>query len=280
MAPSTRLSRSIRVIATVLILFHLWAVVGRPIEFATQGPFGTSPSATLFRMPVRAYSQFTYLDHGYAFFAPDPGPSHLIAVTLTNPDGQNIDLKYPDLNDQWPRLLYHRHFMLAEFFNDIYHPPGNPPAEIANNTDSVRDWHMARRRYETVRDSITTRLVARHRDHQIKLRRLEHRQPGLPEFFEAKMPLNDPRLITSLDDLVDGSPELPEASTPMQSQILPQTLRPTTRENTTPSEKAPVRDAPTRLNSAEQVRPIRVEEPTDMTGESRQSVSEKAGSDQ
>lgn len=200
--------------ASVLIIGHLWAVIGRPLEFATQGPFGASPSMTRFRDPVRGYSQFAYLDHGYAFFAPEPGPSHLIRVTITPPSETDaaasspaapLVRNYPDLNDQWPRLLYHRHFMLAEFLNDIHHPPGEPPREIAQNPVAVREWIQARRRYETVRDSILNRLQTAHPRSTVAIDRLEHRQPGLPEFMEDNVPLDAPQLYTVLPD----APPLP-----------------------------------------------------------------------
>jgi hypothetical protein len=257
--PGAATSLWFRIIASVLIIGHLWAVIGRPIEFATQGPFGTSPSATLFRNPVRAYSQFAYLDHGYAFFAPDPGPSHLIAATVTAKDGSVIELMYPDLRDQWPRLMYHRHFMLSEFLNNIYHPPGEPPLDIVNNPTAARDWRMARRRYETVRDSIVECLQKQHPDCEIAIRRLQHRQPGLPEFFEEKIAIDDARLVTTLLDEIEpldppqtpgpmpqpnvGAP--PIGMVPMQSTVVPQVDFP----------KAFV----PRSSSIEEIRPIREE---------------------
>ena len=191
----------------MLVIGHLWAVISRPIEFATLGPFGASPSATLFRAPVRGYSQFAYLDHGYAFFAPDPGPSHLIEAEIVGPDQQRKTARYPDLGDQSPRLLYHRHFMLAEFLNDVYHPPGDPPRAIAEDPAALRGWHQSRRRYESVRDSILNRLETRYPDSQIAIQRLQHRPPGLPEFIEQKIPLNDPGLYRILHDSVDGEPQ-------------------------------------------------------------------------
>jgi len=203
-------------VASVFIIGHLWAVIGRPLEFATQGPFGASPSMTRFRDPVRGYSQFAYLDHGYAFFAPEPGPSHLIRATITPPSGTDATASspspvaplvrnYPDLNDQWPRLLYHRHFMLAEFLNDIHHPPGEPPQEIAQNPVAIREWIQARRRFETVRDSILNRLQTAHPRATVAIDRLEHRQPGLPEFMEDNVPLDAPQLYSVLPD----APPLP-----------------------------------------------------------------------
>lgn len=211
--------------ASVLIIGHLWAVVGRPLEFATQGPFGASPSMTLFRAPVRGYSQFTYLDHGYAFFAPEPGPSHLIRATITplsgtEPAASNpvtpLVRTYPDLDDQWPRLLYHRHFMLAEFLNDIYHPPGEPPQEIAQNPVAIREWIQARRRYETVRDSILNRLQTAYPQSTVAIERLEHRQPGLPEFMEDNVPLDAPQLYTVLPDAPPPLPLEPLPPAPVE----------------------------------------------------------------
>ncbi len=108
--------RSIRIAISLLLLWHLAAVIGRPWEFATQGPFGNSPSASTFYQVVGGYSQFLYLDHGYAFFAPDPGPSHYFVADVQATNNPKTQLKFPDLSQQWPRLLYHRHFMLAEFF--------------------------------------------------------------------------------------------------------------------------------------------------------------------
>jgi hypothetical protein len=237
----------------VLIIGHVWAVVGRPIEFATQGPFGTSPSATLFRDPVRAYSQFVYLDHGYAFFAPDPGPSHLIGASVTARDGKTSDLLYPDLGNQWPRLMYHRHFMLAEFLNNVYHPPGEPPENIAANPIAARDWRLSRRRYESVRDSIVGCLQKQNPDCNISVRRLEHRQPGLPEFFGDKIAIDDQRLVTTLLDEIEAisredsqTPPIPSAASPpigLQPNELP----------AVPRSRLP------RSNSVEEIRPIREE---------------------
>ncbi len=196
-------------------------MISRPIEFATLGPFGASPSASLFRVPVRGYSQFAYLDHGYAFFAPDPGPSHLIEATITRADGEQVERRYPDLADQRPRLLYHRHFMLAEFLNDVYHPPGDPPPGVIEDPEALRAWHQSRRRYVAVHDSIINRLQARHPASQIAIRRLEHRPPGLPEFMEGKVPLDDARLYRVLFDTPDEQLEYGEADEMIQPIPVP-----------------------------------------------------------
>ncbi|MGV3485482.1 MAG: hypothetical protein ACO1RT_13785 [Planctomycetaceae bacterium] len=213
MPPSTAISppswfanRRVRFGISVLLIGHLWAVVGRPFEFATQGPFGSSPSASAFYAPIRGYSQFAYLDHGYAFFAPDPGPSHFIQAAITDSEGVRVEKKYPDLSQQWPRLLYHRHFMLAEFLNDVHHPPGDPPAEIAEDAAASAAWVRARRRYEDVRDSILNHLRYRYPRSEVAIRRMEHRQPGLPEFLQGEVGTRDESLLRVLFDTLDDLP--------------------------------------------------------------------------
>jgi hypothetical protein len=62
----------------------------------------------------RHYLNLIYMNHGYEFFAPDPGGTHLISFRVTKPDGTTVEGRFPDLEVQWPRLLYHRHMMLAE----------------------------------------------------------------------------------------------------------------------------------------------------------------------
>jgi hypothetical protein len=67
------------------------------------------------------YITATFLDHSYKFFAPNPGPSHLVRYDLYFADGSSRvnrdDQILPDRVGHWPRLLYHRHFMLTEFMN-------------------------------------------------------------------------------------------------------------------------------------------------------------------
>jgi hypothetical protein len=55
------------------------------------------------------------LNHGYHFFAPDPGPGHIVRYVVSDEQGQTIaEGTFPDADTYWPRLRYHRHFMLAD----------------------------------------------------------------------------------------------------------------------------------------------------------------------
>ncbi len=208
----TTLGKPARIAISLLVIVHLWAVVGRPLEFATQGPFGTSPSASAFFAPVRPYSQFTYLDHGYAFFAPDPGPSHLFQVAITTGSGETLEPQYPDRRQQWPRLMYHRHFMLAEFLNDVHQPPLEEfelEPEERRSVEALRAFEslrLGRMRFEAVRDSMLDHVRVRHPGSQVAIRRIEHRQPGIPEFFRENIAIDDPRLYRILFDSLGGAP--------------------------------------------------------------------------
>lgn len=110
-----------RVISGVILL-HLVGVVA--------GPLAAPPSSELFSKlwdKMQWYVEPMFLNHGYRFFGPDPGPSHLVEWEVELPDGSTLKGDFPNLNDQQPRLFYHRHFMLSErlqAFPDTRQSPG------------------------------------------------------------------------------------------------------------------------------------------------------------
>ncbi len=59
------------------------------------------------------YLQFLYMNQGHHFFAPDPGASTLVQYTVERSDGTTVEGRLPN-RQIFPRLLYHRHFMLTE----------------------------------------------------------------------------------------------------------------------------------------------------------------------
>lgn len=206
------LAKRWRLLASIFIIGQLWAILGRPIEFATQGPTGTSPAAAAFYEPIRGYSEFTYLNHGYAFFAPDPGPSHLLRATVERPGEQPVTLLFPDWDRQWPRLLYHRHFMLTEFLHNTFQPPlpslESAPPELAGDPGLAERWSLDRQRYEAIRESYRQHLQTAWGTEMVRLQRVEHQLVGLPEFLQQGQPLNDPVLYVDLyDDLYDAQPD-------------------------------------------------------------------------
>jgi len=199
-APDSYWPTNRRRLFSLLIAAHLLAVIVPPLAFQASGPFGLAPSIASVMRLVQPYAQFMYLDRGYAFFAPDPGPSHLIQAGLIDASGELTELVFPNLDDQWPRLLYHRHFMLAEFLNDIHQPPGPPPELIQEDPQAAQAWRDARARYEHVRASIVRHLESQYPGRSVAIRRMEHSIPDVITFGEESIVLTDPRLYQVLLD--------------------------------------------------------------------------------
>jgi hypothetical protein len=193
-------ARRLKWIASAAILFHLSAVVLPPLAFQTRTPDGPSPLFGTLIRPFSGYGQFLHLDRGYAFFAPDPGPSHLIQAAITQPDGTVTEVMFPDRDRQWPRLLYHRHFMLSEYLHETYWPPG-PPTELSqSDPQAAALWQQRRGRYEYVRKSMIDHLQHVNEGRSVAIRRIEHGLPAMREFLDAPIPLDDERLYNVLLD--------------------------------------------------------------------------------
>ena len=192
---------------SLLIVLQICAVVAEPFRFFTRSSRGTSPAADVPRSLLGPYIDFAYLNHGYFFFAPEPGPSHLIDCHLDFGDGQQASIRYPDRQAQWPRLLYHRHFMLAESLHQLWVPPIEDSL-LGSGDPLLPAWRDERRRYETVRRSMTRHVVERFGAENAVIDRVEHRLPSDHEVLVQRIPLNDPSLYVTLTD------EPPEGESP------------------------------------------------------------------
>lgn len=111
---SKPLSRRVRSVVSVLLILHLVAIASAPLAMEPA----SLPAQKVFGF-FRPYLDAAFLNHGYHFFAPEPGPSHLIRYELTLSDGRVEQGIFPDADQQQPRLNYHRHFMLSEFANRL-----------------------------------------------------------------------------------------------------------------------------------------------------------------
>lgn len=98
---------------SVGLCLHLLALVIAPLAVAPSSPLWQR-AWLLFRPYLEAMN----LNHGNHFFAPEPGPSHLVRYELRFEDGRVEQGLFPNLEQQ-PRLRYHRHFMLSEFLNNL-----------------------------------------------------------------------------------------------------------------------------------------------------------------
>lgn len=103
----------VRIIVSVLVLLHLLAVFSAP--FAMPEP--SSELSVGIDQITGPYTSALYMRHGYRFFAPDPGPSHLLRYEVVSSDGESIvEGRFPDKSVHIPRLMYHRFFMISEHF--------------------------------------------------------------------------------------------------------------------------------------------------------------------
>ena len=214
-------SLRVRLIASVLILGHVTAIFWPPFTAACQGRDGSSsPFADGIMAWVRPYASLIYLDHGYAFFAPDPGPCHLVHYKVEFADGREpVKGIFPNLKEEQPRLFYHRHFMLSEELQKAFIPPEPPQApplpanlpqaerrqlEIEQQrelTEQTAFWKHRREQYEILHKSMEDHLLAKFGGSKVTLTRRRHLLLSPGEFL-----LKGERL-----DLPETYIDLPEA---------------------------------------------------------------------
>jgi len=196
-----------KALISTLLLLHVAAILSTPFAFACNR--GASPVAEAIRDFFLPYTGAFYFAHGYAFFAPDPGPNHLVDYQVEFSDGRPpIKGRFPDLATERPRLLYHRYFMLSEALNNRFAPPQfapepSPPALTASAGERERfavtkqryeqdksRWQHARRQYEAMRNSIEDHLKSEYGGDSVKIVRIEH-VPGDPDAVQyERTPLN------------------------------------------------------------------------------------------
>lgn len=96
----------------------------RPDQLLLAGDFGNA---------LDPYIQIAGLGNGYRFFAPQPGPSHLIRYEIDTKEGTTIKGDFPNRNENKPRLLYHRYFMLTEFVESVWNAPNELRVKVGNS---------------------------------------------------------------------------------------------------------------------------------------------------
>jgi hypothetical protein len=149
------------------IVFHLFALVIAPLAVAP-----TSPLWQRAWLVIRPYLEGLNLNHGYHFFAPEPGPSHLVCYELRFDDGRTEQGVFPNVQQHQPRLRYHRHFMLSEFLNNLA------------IDDSRREL------FDAVTRSYAEHLCYEHHAAEATLRLRRHYIPS-PQHVSSGKPLND-----------------------------------------------------------------------------------------
>jgi hypothetical protein len=203
---------------------HLTAVVVAPLAVACDTGTSSSPAVAPVRRWLDPYITFLFLNHGYFFFAPDPGPNHLVDYKVEFDDGRlPIEGRFPNLKEQQPRLLYHRYFMLSEALYANFAPPEapagpSPPPLTADADERQRYeldqteharmfeiWKQRRKVYEAMQSSIVEHLKAAYGGQRVTITRVEHR-PAMPaEVSVLRKPLNAPEFYRSLPENPSGA---------------------------------------------------------------------------
>ncbi len=164
----SRRARWARRLVSAWLLYHVVGII--------IAPAAVSPSSALLQSSwrwFRPYLQFFYLNHGYHFFAPEPGASTLVGYTLEFPDGARETGRFPNPGIS-PRLLYHRHFMLSEFLGFV-------------PDDQEQPWHRSYARH----------LCRTYGAERVSLSRITHDLPTPRAILEGKS-LTDPEGYTEV----------------------------------------------------------------------------------
>ncbi len=101
----------VRIALTVFIVWHFTGV----FLAALCVPSSSDLVMKVAQGWMQWYLDATYMNQGHSFFAPEVGPSHLIRYQLLDQSGHELEHNdFPSRKEHWPRLLYHRYFMLAD----------------------------------------------------------------------------------------------------------------------------------------------------------------------
>ena len=219
----THWSSRVRWLVSGWLCLHLTALVAAPMA----GPPPASDLSRSVASNLEWYIRPLFLGHGYRFFAPNPGPSHRIRYEVVQDDGTVIDGFFPNLDDQWPRLLYHRMFMISETVNGTVASLPAPEAFAENMaageeeakllaaeghpqqaarlkqqlTDERLNYERAVRNRDQLLEAIAQRLAIEHHGSRVNLFLQEHLIPT-PLDVELGTSIHDPELIMERPILV------------------------------------------------------------------------------
>lgn len=226
-----------KLVITVLVIIHLLAVLAQPLRFFSRRASGEEgPEFVWLSNWMRPYSQWLYLDHGYFFFAPNPGPGHLVQYRFTSGGGDDLTKNrtetssitgnsgpevgglFPDRFQHRPRLLYHRYFMLSEFYHSRF-APTQVSEELKKDPEFLARWNYDSHIYRQLQTSIKRSLSHSRGQSVAELARLERGLPDPAEILQEGRKLTDPRFLIVLPEFMDdgtGSnnealPEKPKA---------------------------------------------------------------------
>ncbi len=185
-----------KVVASILFAAHIFAVFAAPS--AAPPPASYSWNWLAGRIDGREglispYLRAVYIKHGYRFFAPNPGPSHLVRFEIDLRGGGQIEGHFPNTEDQFPRLLYHRMFMISETAFNLASPVSEIPAAGTLNELERIEFDKQLAAANELAKSISRRLLREHDGRSIRLYLVTHEIPFPGDVVRGQQ-LNDPSL--------------------------------------------------------------------------------------
>ena len=173
---------SVRAGISLLLVWHLAALFLAPLSIQPSSPLVIQVAQ---QPPMQWYLDALYLNHGYHFFAPEPSNGHLIQYELFDERGGKIaEGKFPDRKEYWPRLLYHRYFMLAD------------QCEVPSQSEGEsRQWKQA------YLSAYAQQLLREHEGSQARVWRAVH-YPAFVDDVVRGMPLDDKRTYENEEPIV------------------------------------------------------------------------------
>jgi hypothetical protein len=173
-----------------------------------------------------------FLDHGYFFFAPNPGPGHLLRVMAddeplpTPKDRFGVNphegLLFPDRNRHKPRLLYHRYLMFADFINSRFAPPELDP-ELVKDPLIQKSWTKDRSIYTSLVRAVSDNVKRESQQPFVRVDRLEREIPDRISTLQQQVRISDPRWIQILPETTTNAlvGDSPTATTPNTVPAIP-----------------------------------------------------------
>lgn len=200
----------LKLLLSFALAWHLFAVFISPLSVRPSSELvGRLAQSTQFDdwptyLGVQWYSDPLYLNHGYHFFAPDPPVNQLVRYAVLDDAGSVIaEGEFPNTDQQWPRLYYHRHMMLAD--QAPLAPGGTPDESI----------QLALRSY-------ARHLLRRHEGAEARLDCVRH-EVLIPFEVQEGVDPNDPSKFTPVASVTEYRSQLDRPLLPERApESLPQ----------------------------------------------------------
>ena len=185
-----------KIVVSALVALHLFAVFAAPC--ASPPPASDTFQRISGRMDgqdglLTPYLRAAFLKHGYRFFAPNPGPSHLVRYEIDLATGGSLEGSFPDPEEYFPRLLNHRMFMLSETAFNLVDPVLAIPEAGSLTPAEKQAFDTQLAAAESLANAISRHFLQMHDGKRIRLYLQTHELP-FPEEVAAGKKLDDPNL--------------------------------------------------------------------------------------